>query len=257
MVKDFVKRFLLSRGFILSRPPGQFAVWTIKLQKLKERGLQLNCVVDGGASDGGWTRELKSVYPQATVVCIEPREEEQPALKRLAQEMPHIIVAPALLGPTNGEVAFNLAGVASSALSASADARAAAGSGATAAAAGQQMTAMSTLDSLIEKCGAPQPDLIKLDLQGFEIDAMRGATRCMERAQALLLELSFFEFLKGQPIAEDVIAFVRERGFRLHDIPSLWHRPLDGALAQGDFFFLKEGHPLLADNRWDASSAAT
>jgi len=48
----------------------------------------------------------------------------------------------------------------------------------------------------------------------------------------------------------EVMAFLGERGFRLYDVPAFAHRPLDGAAAQADFFFIRNGHPLVSDNRW-------
>src|SRR5438552_1552045 len=83
---------------------------------------------------------------------------------------------------------------------------------------------------------------------------LRGATECLVHAQALLLDLSFFPLQQGAPLAGDVVCFLRDQAFRIYDIPALWHRPLDGALAQGDFLFLKQGHPLLTDNRWSTDS---
>ena len=88
---------------------------------------------------------------------------------------------------------------------------------------------VTTLDALITKLALPDPDLIKLDLQGAELDAMRGATRCLAHAEAVMLELSFIELQKGMPLIGDVVPFMAERGFRLYDVTGLWHRPLDGA----------------------------
>ena len=114
---------------------------------------------------------------------------------------------------------------------------------------------MSPLDKLITQRQMPWPDLIKLDLQGFELDALRGSEQCLQHGQAVLLEVSFFEIQKGMSLAGEVIDFMRQRGFRIYDILALWHRPLDGALAQGDFLFLKEGHPLLRDESWERQIA--
>jgi hypothetical protein len=112
------------------------------------------------------------------------------------------------------------------------------------------------MDALVARTSFGWPELIKLDLQGAEMIALRGGSECLRHAQALLLELSFIRLQQGTPLVDEVIAFLRERAFRVYDIAGLWHRPLDGALAQGDFLFLREGHPLLADERWDAQGPA-
>jgi hypothetical protein len=115
---------------------------------------------------------------------------------------------------------------------------------------------MTTLDRLVSKMGLPDPDLIKLDLQGYELECLRGASRCLQHAEAVLLEVSFIPFQNGMPLIGEVIPFMGERGFRVYDISALWHRPLDGALAQGDFLFLSERSKLLEDKRWSSEGVS-
>jgi len=240
VIRQILKSALLRRGMVLSRPPGQYNLLHVKLADAKRRGLELRCIVDGGAADGGWTREIKAIYPDALLLCVEPRDDVQPHLRQLAREFTGIHIAQTLLGPREGTVQFHDAGPQSSALPNSQGHS----FGVT------RTMPVSTLDALIADQKLSWPDLIKLDLQGYELDALAGAEQCMSHAQALLLELSFFQLQKGMPLADEVIAFLRQRQFHIYDIPALWHRPLDGALAQGDFLFLRQGHPLLADNRW-------
>ena len=109
---------------------------------------------------------------------------------------------------------------------------------------------MTTLDALVRKMKLPFPELIKLDLQGAELQALAGASECLAHAQAVMLELSFIPLQKNWPLIGDVIPFMKERGFICYDIAGLWHRPLDGALAQGDFVFLNQNNKLRADSRW-------
>src|SRR5438105_4110857 len=97
-LRNLIKKWLLSRNIILSRPPGQFTITPIKLRQMRQRGLKVECFVDGGAADGGWTREFKEIYPDAQALCIEPRQEVQPQLQQLASEMPKIHIAKTLLG---------------------------------------------------------------------------------------------------------------------------------------------------------------
>jgi hypothetical protein len=66
------------------------------------------------------------------------------------------------------------------------------------------------------------------------------------------LEVTFIAMHQNMPLIGDVIPFMKERGFVCYDILGLWHRPLDGALGQGDFIFLNEKNKLLADPRWRA-----
>ena len=85
--------------------------------------------------------------------------------------------------------------------------------------------------------------------------ALGGATQSLKTASAVQLEVSFFRFKDEWALAGEVIAFMQEHGYRVHDIFGLWGRPLDGALAQGDVLFLRDGHPLLGDHRWSTDAA--
>ncbi len=245
LVRDLIKRWLLRKDIILSRPPGQFVITEIKLRKMRDRGLKIQCAVDGGAAEGGWAREFKGIYPEAQVLCVEPRDAEQARLAELARELKGVHIGKTLLGASTGPVEFFESGTQSSTLKA-----------ANGQPFGKKVTAeMTTLDDLITKMKLPWPDLIKLDLQGAELAALVGAGECLKRAQAVMLEVSFIALQLGMPLIGDVIPFMSERGFMCYDIAGLWHRPLDGALAQGDFVFLKKGHALLADGRWSAEGA--
>ena len=241
-VRQLVKDALLCRDMILSRPPGQFDITALKLAKARDRGLRVSTAVDGGAADGSWARQFKRIWPDAKLLCVDPRDDTADALKRLAAELPGISVAKTLVGDREGDVEYFVHSDQSSMLP---DAHGKSW--------GRRATAsITTLDALVAKLNLPHPDLIKLDLQGAELDCLRGATRCLAHAEAVLLEVSFIELQKGMPLIGDVIPFMAQRGFRVYDIVSLWHRPLDGAMAQGDFLFLAERSTLLADTRWSA-----
>jgi FkbM family methyltransferase len=238
--REQVKGMLLKRGMIVSRPPGQFNIPQVKLANAKRRGLQIRSAIDGGAYNGGWARELREIYPDAQVLSIEPREECIPDLEQAARDLPGVRYAATCIGSYEGEVQFNVHDSQSSMLDNSI---------------GQKFGTLKVypitrLDTLVQKLKFPWPDLIKLDLQGAELEALRGGTECLKRAQALFLEVSFIPLQKNSPLLFDVVSFCHEHGFRVYDISGLWHRPLDGALAQGDFFFIREDHPLVADARW-------
>lgn len=248
-VRSIVKQWLLRRNVVLMRPPGQFNVEDLRLRRLKALGLDVRVAVDGGAASGDWTRHFKSIYPDAQVVCVEPRDDAQPALAALARELKGIHVARTLVTSEEGTVPFHVNREQSSILGSFAATAGTGGAGS--GAAGAVPTPATTLDALMRRLGLPDPDLIKLDLQGAELMCLDGASRCLQTAQAVLLEVSFLPFMKGIPLIADVIPYMSARGFRCYDILALWQRPLDGALAQGDVLFVSEKSKLVADTRWD------
>jgi FkbM family methyltransferase len=74
---------------------------------------------------------------------------------------------------------------------------------------------VTTLDQWRESGNHPAPELIKLDIQGGELDALVGAENCLISAQAVLIEVSFRTFYQGQPGAGELFSHLESRGFRL------------------------------------------
>ena len=69
------------------------------------------------------------------------------------------------------------------------------------------------LDDIPEVKGA---DLLKLDIQGGELLALRGAEKMLEDVLVVQTEVEFVELYKGQALFADVDAFLRGRNFQFH-----------------------------------------
>lgn len=242
MLRRLIKRWLLSRGAILSRPPGQFDVTEYKLGRAKERGLRIRHAVDGGAHVGDWARMVTQLYPDVRVILVEPRTEVHSQLNNFIRDFPNCTVATVLLGSHEGFAEFHVSSTQSSVLPDH-----------TGASFGfLEKRQVATIDSLVREAGWSGVDLLKLDIQGYELEALAGAQKTLSACQAVILEVSFVRFQQGMPLANDVFEFMRSAGFVIYDILALTHRPLDGRLAQADIMFLRNDHPLLEDNRWSA-----
>ncbi|HEY4416796.1 MAG TPA: FkbM family methyltransferase [Verrucomicrobiae bacterium] len=104
----------------------------------------------------------------------------------------------------------------------------------------QRQTKIVKLDQLLAE-DYPKfiPDLVKLDIQGFELEALSGAETLFGRTELFILEVSLFPFMPGTPMAREVISFMAARHYELYDIPGFARRPHDGALGQLDLAFVK------------------
>ena len=81
-----------------------------------------------------------------------------------------------------------------------------------------------------------RPLVLKIDVQGGELEVLRGAGRTLESTDALLIECSFVELYAGQALAYEVIAHLAERGFRLAGAHDPEYGP-DGRCIQADLLF--------------------
>jgi hypothetical protein len=98
------RRLIYRGGLFMSGDEG-FPSTLATLSYLKAWGFRPRTVVDVGAYEGEWTRMVKGLFPEARVLMVEPQEQKQEGLRRLAEaHAPDLHLAPALLGPRDGEV---------------------------------------------------------------------------------------------------------------------------------------------------------
>lgn len=209
------------------------------LQAVKKRGFVAQSILDVGANNAQWSKIARSVYPTAQFGLIEPQQEMEPFLQRFcaksADSRYWLAGAGAIPGSADLTLWDDLQG---STFLPSAKKY------------GNQRTIpIITLDQLIE-AGEPIPDLVKIDVQGFELEVLKGATRCFGRTQMWILELTLLNFPE-HPAFETMINFMRAHGYVVYDLLDLKRRPYDGALAQIDLCFILADHPLRHQQRWD------
>lgn len=72
-----------------------------------------------------------------------------------------------------------------------------------------------TLDSVVLENNWPLPDLIKIDVQGAEIDILKGASKCLKNCNDIILEAQHVEYNVGAPGVNEVIDYMRSIGFEL------------------------------------------
>ena len=92
--------------------------------------------------------------------------------------------------------------------------------------------------------------LLKLDLQGWELEALKGAAGILDRMEVILCEVSFYA-QAYEPSIETLMHFLDKNDFALHDIAALAARPRDNRAHQGDFLFVRRNSPLMADTAWN------
>jgi FkbM family methyltransferase len=70
-----------------------------------------------------------------------------------------------------------------------------------------------TLDAVVNLKKMPKPDLIKMDVQGAELDALKGAQETLKECGHVILELQSVEYNKGAPLKDVVIEYMNSIGF--------------------------------------------
>jgi len=101
-----------------------------------------------------------------------------------------------------------------------------------------------SLDELREKERIPQPDFIKLDTQGSEIDIINGARLTLQNTKLVLMECPILAYNQGAPTIEQYLTTMS--GFGFVPIELTESHIVNNKLVQIDIAFIKDTYlPLL------------
>jgi FkbM family methyltransferase len=223
------KRWLRSAGLEVNRlGRGPRRSLGEVLAHAKRVGVDPRTVIDVGVAAG--TPELYDAFPSAELLLVEPMEEWRDrllALERGAATYVETVAA----GRAEGEKKLFVHRVpaCSSML----------GRRGAELAQEERSVAVVPLDALVARHSCPGPFVVKVDVEGGELEVLAGAGHVLASTQLVLLEVSLFELVEGSPQLADVVCAMRDLGWSPYDFYNGHLRPLDGALAQIDIAFVR------------------
>jgi FkbM family methyltransferase len=208
------------------------------LEDVRARGLAATLVFDVGASDGSWSAVAREVFPETRVVLVEPRTEMHSVLGELATRDPRHVLVAAAAGASEGHAVLTVADTSSTLRDVTWGAP-------------QVTVPVTTLDAVAAQHG--YPEIVKLDVEGFEVEVLRGATTLFGRTELFILETALFDFGEPRPLIHDVIDFMAEHDYVPYDIAGFIRRPFDGAVGLLDVCFARRNGVLRRDRgAWHA-----
>lgn len=184
------------------------------VRKLKKREMSYKTILDGGANVGQFSRAAAEMFPESKIIAFEPLPEiAERFRKNLSNCRDRVRLVRTALGRRNGKVLFhrNSHSHSSSALSLHQNHRIAFPD---AVDISTLKVPLATLDGALKGEGLGRPALLKLDLQGFELEALRGAERLLRMIDVVLLEVSLKPMYQGEPTFTKIEKFLRARGFK-------------------------------------------
>ncbi len=207
------------------------------LYRLRQQGLQPRTVLDGGANQGQFARAALETFPEARLLAFEPLPDVAETLRRNLADDARAQVYETALGRHDGQITFhqNAYSLSSSALPLHAHHLAAFPH---ARPLRTLEVPVARLDTLLDGEKLTPPVLLKLDLQGFELEALRGAPATLGRVDYVLLEVAFKPMYEGEPLFPDLYDHMRAAGF-------VFARPIDvlpglnGEIVQMDALFVR------------------
>jgi FkbM family methyltransferase len=198
----------------------------LSLKRIRDLGISPRTVFDVGVATG--TKGLYGVFPDVRYVMVEPLVESKPFLDELLEAWPGSIAVQAAAGRQAGEAEF----VVDPTLSGSSfllkpkfgEIR---------------KVPVVTLDGLVEQHGLEGPFVVKLDVQGYELEVLAGAEQTLKQTEVVIAEASLWADRKraGMTRLIDLMNWFNDRGFVLYDIAQIVRRQMDDAIAEMDLVF--------------------
>lgn len=197
------------------------------------RRLVVDGIIDVGANRGQFSLVASEIFPGCPIIAIEPLAGPAAIFRRVLAG--RAVLHECAVGRTEGELEiFETSDDDSSSLlqPGAAQLKLSAGSAVVA----KRRVKVRTLDDVTSDLGATDL-LLKLDVQGFEMEALAGASRLLAtQVRYVYVEASFTELYLGQGLAHEVIRFLDTREFSLLSMSN--PTVADGEVLQADFLFV-------------------
>lgn len=213
--------------------------FSVRINNMKNIGFAPKCIFDCGASVGHWSCGVSKLFPGSQIVAIEPNTFVLPQTKKTLSDIrPAVIIEECALGATSGDVHLNIWDNDHTKMSGSSLKDHVQGSPKS-----TINVRLDTLDIICERHGLT-PDLVKLDLQGGELDALKGAEMVLGTAEVFIIEFGCLQAYVDRTTPFDLMDTMYSNDYCLYDIIDLIYRPYDNALTGGDFIFVKNSSQL-------------
>jgi FkbM family methyltransferase len=206
------------------------------LENIRRCGFQPRSVIDIGAFIGDWTQQVRTIWPNAQYLMIEPQSNKQERLRGMCNDL--VALEKALLGSTESEaVSFQMDDLGGSSVLEQVQDKCEKSAS----------LPMTTLDRIVDRRKLPGPILLKADVQGYEVEVLRGANETLRNVEVVLLEVALLPFNIGAPLFADVVSFMAERRFLVYDFCHVFRRQSDEAAFQVDVIFVREDSALRSE----------
>ena len=179
--------------------------------------LYFRTIIDVGANRGQFSLFAIRSFPRARIIAFEPLATPAERYRAVFAGDDRIRLFRAALGSESGQAVMHVAGHddASSLLPITARQKALfRGTGEVR----TETVRVGRLSDFIDALDIEPPAVLKLDVQGYELEVLRGCEDLLSRFAYIYAEASFVELYEGQTLADELIAWLRARGYALSGV---------------------------------------
>lgn len=192
-------------------------------------------VVDIGANEGQFALVAHRLFPEARIFSFEPLAEPLSVFRKVFHDDPRVTIFAAAIGPNRTSATIHVSkrldsssmlpitSMQSSVFPGTEQSR-------------TEVVQVGRLREYLALTDIPSPALLKIDVQGYELEVLKGCNELINGFRYVYVECSFMELYKEQALADEIIDWLHDRSYRLVGIYNLSY-DRDGIAIQGDFLF--------------------
>ena len=201
---------------------GERASHMASLWLLKQRGFVAKTLIDVGAAEGAFFVgcQRANLYPAARYFFIDAMQENEATYRRIAEKFDagyEIAALSCLEGEVRMRIDPDFYNTHIDHLQPATGYEA------------SRQVPVRTLDSVVQRHALRPPFVIKLDVQGGELDVLRGGLRTLEEAIVVLAEIQIFS---PRDTLVELLGFMQGMGWALYDLTDFAYYRIDASLYQ-------------------------
>lgn len=209
------------------------------VKDLVRQGIKPATVIDIGANIGQFAVASAKLFDALKIYSFEPLPQCSSDLQRHVSKLGNVKVFAVALGEQHGEAAFHINQHAhsSSILPLS---QAHKDSFPEANEVGTVMVPLARLDEVLIESDIIRPSLLKLDVQGYEVNVLRGAEKLLPSIDFVILEASFKPLYEGERLFLEIVDIMADYGFEFRRPVGWLAEPKSGEILQMDALFVRK-----------------
>lgn len=202
---------------------------------------KIDCVLDVGANIGQYARYLRECNYDGKIVSFEPLSKAYVELEKASRKDSSWYIAPrGAIGNTDGKIKINISAnseassmlnILDSHLDISSDF----------AYVDSETVDVMKLDTIAKKYVDKASSVyMKIDVQGYELQVLEGASQILSKVTGIQLELSLKSLYENQPLLNESIEEMNRIGYELYAVVPVFTDMKTGRLLQMDGIFFRK-----------------
>jgi FkbM family methyltransferase len=247
MLKSFIKSAFRICGFDIHRRtsplPANHFNNPFDAQKIlvNAMGIAEPVIFDIGAHRGETAQKYRSRFPRSAIYCFEPFPQSLEALKKKFHDDPNTTIISSAVADRPGQRMLHVNEIeqTNSLLPEAATSRRYLPKQAFTTAVIQ--TDVTSIDEFLRNFPLKKLDILKMDIQGGELMALKGAAETLKENQmpVIYTEIMFVPHYENQPLLHEIWDYLSQFGYTLFGLYGL-HKATNGQLRYGDALFVNQ-----------------